>query len=109
MSRKAFEPTEAERKQVEAMSGFGVPQDDIALVIGIDKKTLTKHFRRELDTGAAKANARVSESLFKQAIGGNVAAAIFWTKARMGWREKVEAENKEGTTIIVKGGLPADA
>ena len=34
-----FEPTPDQRKQVEAMSGYGVPQESIAAVIGIDPKT----------------------------------------------------------------------
>lgn len=71
------------------MAGYGVPQEDIAIVIDISEPTLRKHFRRELDLGIAKANARVGKSLFDQAVNGNVTAAIFWTKSRMGWRETV--------------------
>ncbi len=57
----------------------------------IDAKTLRKHFRAELDRGTVEANAKVAQSLFQMATQGkNVAAAIFWMKARAGWREKVE-------------------
>ena len=87
VGRRMFEPTDEQRKQVEAMSGYGVPQDDIATVLDIDPKTLRLHFRRELDLGSVRATAKVGESLYKQATGGNVAAAIFWMKARAGWRE----------------------
>lgn len=88
--RPAFAPTEAQRSQVEALAGFGIPEDDIARTIGIDPKTLRKHFRDELDTGHIKANAKVAQSLFKKATGeGNqsVTAAIFWLKTRAGWKE----------------------
>ena len=84
-----FEPSEEQRRTVRAMSGYGVPHDSIATILDIDPKTLRKHFRRELDRGSAEATAQVGQSLFRMATEGrNVAAAIFWMKARAGWREK---------------------
>jgi hypothetical protein len=84
-----FEPTEEHRRSVRVMSGFGVPQEDIALHLDIDPKTLRKHFRRELDRGTIEANLKVAQTLFHMAtVDKNVAAAIFWLKARAGWREK---------------------
>ncbi|WP_144299797.1 hypothetical protein [Elioraea rosea] len=86
-----FEPTEEQRRTVRAMSGFGIPQEDIATFLEIEPKTLRKHFRRELDRGMVEATAKVAQSLFQMATtGNNVAAAIFWMKARAGWREKQE-------------------
>jgi hypothetical protein len=88
-----FEPTDEQRRTVKAMSGFGVPQPDIATHIGIDPKTLRKWFREELDRGSIEATTKVAQSLFNMATtGNNVAAAIFWMKARAGWREKQEIE-----------------
>jgi hypothetical protein len=49
--------------------------------------TLRSAFRHELDVGHVKANSAVAESLYQQAIKGNVTAAIWWTKARTGWKE----------------------
>ncbi len=87
----AFEPTEEQRRTVRAMSGYGVPHDDIATLLEVAPKTLRKHFRRELDRGSIEATAKVGQSLFRMATeGGSVAAAIFWMKARAGWREKHE-------------------
>jgi hypothetical protein len=40
-----IEPTDEQRRTVKTMSGFGVPHDNIATHIGIDPKTLRKHFR----------------------------------------------------------------
>lgn len=87
--RKPFEPTAREREQVEAMAGFGVPYEQIAALVrdGIHKETLFKHFRKELDQGKAKANAQIGKTLFQQATSGNTAAAIWWSKSQMGWRE----------------------
>ncbi|WP_291295406.1 hypothetical protein [Elioraea sp.] len=86
-----FEPTEEQRRTVRAMSGFGIPQEDIATFLDIEPKPLRRHFRRELDRGMVEATAKVAQSLFQMATSGNnVAAAIFWMKARAGWREKQE-------------------
>jgi hypothetical protein len=86
-----FIPTDEQRRTVRALSGYGVLQDGIAIHIGIDAKTLRKHFRDDLDRGSVEATAKVAQSLFHLAtIEKNVAAAIFWMKARAGWREKQE-------------------
>jgi hypothetical protein len=50
--RKKYEPTDKDRRTVEAMAGLGMRQDKIARVLGIDAKTLRKHFRRLLDSAA---------------------------------------------------------
>jgi hypothetical protein len=70
------------------MTGFGLIQDEIARWLDIDDKTLRKHFRRELDTGAIEANTRVAASLYAMATKDKIpAAAIFWMKARAGWKD----------------------
>ena len=60
-----FEPTDEQRRTVRALSGFGVPQPDIATHLGIDPKTIRKHFRVELDRGSIEATAKVAQSLFQ--------------------------------------------
>jgi len=77
-------------RQVEAMAGYGLPAKDIAIVLDIDARVLERDYRKELQAGAIKANAKVAESLFRRATGEGregVAAAIFWLKTRAGWRE----------------------
>jgi hypothetical protein len=96
MGRPKYQPDAKARAQVEAMAAYGAPQEDIARVVGVDAKTLRKHFREELDTGHVKANARVAESLFRKACadGPNaVTAAIFWLKTRAGWKETSVVES----------------
>jgi hypothetical protein len=92
MARKTFPVTDAMRERVRRLSGVGVPQDDIANIIGCDAKTLRKHFRYELDRGAAEADAAVASYLFANAKGGNVTAQIFWLK-RARWRERRAPED----------------
>lgn len=111
VGRKAFEPTEKDRAYVETMAGYGIEHNHICKLIDnprtgkpISPKTLRKTFRSELDTGMVKANVRVTESLFLQCVGAPAVydkagkklrseqpriptASIYWTKARMGWKE----------------------
>ena len=94
------------------MAGFGVPESDIAGVIGIDPKTLRKHYRGELDHGHVKANVRVAENLYRKATGDGreaVIAAIFWLKTRARWRETNvhEIAGSQGGPIEVDVVAPA--
>src|SRR5664279_6368859 len=102
MGRKAHRPDPTNRRQVEAMAGYGVPELAIARVIAIDPKTLRKHYREELDTGQIKATAKVAESLFRKATSDgsqSVTAAIFWLKTRGGWRETPQSHQIAVTDV----------
>jgi hypothetical protein len=92
--RPAFEPNDHERKQVEAMSGYGLPIEQIAILVrdGIDTDTLRKHFATELVAGKAKANSGVGRTLFQKAMGGDTAAMIWWSKTQMRWKEVQQHE-----------------
>jgi hypothetical protein len=69
------------------LAAYGIPADDMARVVGVDPKTLRKHYREELDLGQTRANAQVASFLFNSAKNGNVTAQIFWLKTRARWRE----------------------
>jgi hypothetical protein len=100
--RKPFAPTDDQRRMVRAMAGYGVPHDDIAVVMKCSPPTLRKRFRLELDVATIEANARVAQTLYQQATTpGNIAATIFWLKARAGWGEKqvVEMTGKDGAPM----------
>ena len=102
--RKPFSPTDEQRRLVHAMAGYGVPHDDIAVVVRCSPPTLRKRFRRELDVATIEANARVAQTLYQQATTpGNIAATIFWLKARAGWREKqiMEVTGADGAAMPV--------
>jgi hypothetical protein len=98
MSRKAFVATDAMREMVRKLASRGVPQDDIAKIVDCAPKTLRKHFRDELDRGAAAANAEMCRLLFAAAERGNIAAIIFWLKTRGRWRETKETEGSTPTS-----------
>lgn len=108
MGRPARGFTVAQRKMVEAMAAYGIPQRDIAGVIGCARVTLRAHCAEELDLGSTKATVKVAEFLFQKATGQKgheqaaVTAAIFWMKARAGWKDRhdVVHQNPDGTALF---------
>lgn len=95
MGRPPYEPTEKHRAQVSLLAAMGIPDYDIAKVMQLSGPTLRKYFAHELEVGHIQANAKVAQSLFKQATDQtkpSVAAAIFWLKCRAGWREDAVAD-----------------
>jgi hypothetical protein len=75
------------------MAGYGAPRASIAAYLRIDVARLNAMLGEELDQAEADANTKVAQALFQMATRqNNVAAAIFWMKARGGWREKHEVE-----------------
>lgn len=108
--RPSFKPTDEQRKTVRAMVAYGVPLDDVSSVIGIDRKTLSKHFPEEIANAAAEANAKVAQALYRQAVDqGNTTAQIFWLKTKAGWKETQAFEHtgRDGEPLQAVVVLPA--
>ena len=104
--RPAFEPTDAERKQVEALSGYGLPIEQIGARVrdGIHIDTLRAHFSSELVSGKSKANAQVGKTLFQKVMAGDTTAAIWWSKSQMRWAEtqKHEVTGANGAPLEIR-------
>jgi hypothetical protein len=100
-----FKPTDDDRKTVELMCSVGIPHEGIALCIrdGIDDKTLRKYFRKELDTAAIVAHAKVGGTIFNAAIKGQAWACSLYARTKMGWKETSVSElvGKDGNDIGV--------
>jgi len=96
-----FKFTQEERELVEKLAGYGLPQVDIAALVGdgIDPDTLRQHFRKELDQGRAKANSGVGQRLWQKAMDGDTASLIWWSKAQMRWREETNVAAVAPVTI----------
>ena len=102
--QKAHKPTNESRKTVEITSCLGLPHEQIALLVGIDDKTLRKYYREELDLGKAKANGQIAKTLYSKAVGGDTTSLIWWTKTQMKWAEtqKHELTGAEGGDLVIK-------
>ena len=105
-------PDDKTRAEVSALCAYGVPQEEIAVYIGIDAKTLRKHYRPELDAAKIKANAKVRRFLFEAATGDAMAkgatfsdclrGSMFWAKTQMGFREGDEPAGKADIDRVIE-------
>lgn len=86
--------TEEQRAQVQAMSGYALPQDQIAVVMGMSETTLIAHFAEELRQGIPLATTQVAAWLFAQCRAGDVQAMKFWLGCQAGWTPKVALQGK---------------
>jgi len=111
--RPPFEPTAEQRQNVEIMVGLGIPQTDICLMVRgpkgkpINKRTLEKHFRNEIDTGAASLRTEVGNFMisvikgtdpppgFKPILDDKVRGSMLelFCAAQLGWRKTVRTEH----------------
>jgi len=120
--RGELNPTDDQRRLVREMAVWGVPYQDIAQHIinpntkkPIDRSTLTRNFREELDAGTAEANVKLASVGYLQAVGwpaeydheGNlirpyqppVPMMTKWQQAvRLGYKEKMVVEQEQTHT-----------
>lgn len=87
-------------KLIEAMAAEGQDQRSIAKALGLARKTLTDLRDRDeavaeaWDRGHAALADEITHHLLGAARKGNITAAIFLAKARLGWREGHAAEGQ---------------
>lgn len=93
MPRHPHSPTKQTRELVSLHATMGTPQAVVADLLGIDDKTLRKHYRAELDQSLSKANAQIGGALFNKAKAGDTTAMIFWLKTRAQWSEKSQIDH----------------
>ena len=104
VGRPSYIKKDEDSRLVESLTIAGVTQTLIAQIVKISEPTLRKNFRKELDTSKARANAVISQALFKKAKDGNVVAQIFWLKTQAGWKEKNyhELTGKDGDKLFTE-------
>lgn len=99
------EPTEAQRFFVANASAEGVPQERIAKRLGIDEKTLRRHYAPELDRAHESRIAAVRQTAFEMAIRGDTPAmTIFVLKTQAGWREPREDSVDTTVNLVIHRG-----
>lgn len=104
---KPHEPTDDTRKTVRILKSCANSHKTIALILGIDEKTLMKRYREELDYGLEHTRGMVSAAVVRQALQGNINAAKFYLACFGGPEWKQQAQEAAGgqTTIVVHGGI----
>jgi hypothetical protein len=105
-------PTDKQRQTVEVLKANGNPHKVIARVIGIDEKTLIKHYRKELDDGFAQVKAMMGAAVVKAGLRGNIAALRYWLMCRGGpeWRHRdTEDGTVQNNVLILSTTSPEEA
>ena len=80
VGRPPHEPTATKRLRVAILAGAGWSYERLALLLDIDRNTLTKHYAYELTIGAAEKQAEVMEVVYRSAKKGSLPAAKFYTQ-----------------------------
>jgi hypothetical protein len=96
-----WQPTKEERLLIELAVAAGYTQGQIATQLGKSVDSLQRHCRSELDSGAFRANVKVSGALFTKAMKGDTTAMIWWEKTRRGLKDlsRTEHTGKDGGPI----------
>lgn len=99
-------PKKVDLQKIEALAQRGLTLEQIAAALGISARTL--HRRKAamadvagaIEKGQALGIAHVTNKLMELINGGNVVAAIFYLKARAGWKDhRIELTGKDDGPI----------
>lgn len=110
--RPPHKPTDEQRRMVEAMAGFAIPEAKIALVIGVDDKTLRLHYATEIARGAATVEAKLAGNLLRLASGTDgtaLKAIMFALTARFGWSQYAPPPVEKAEPLGKKAALEIEA
>jgi hypothetical protein len=92
--RPKHTPTTESRQMVEVLAGYGVKNEEITKVVGVTLPTLYRRYRRELDAGYAKVEAKLVGNLLRLASGKDgtaLKAIMFSLQCRFGWSQYAPA------------------
>jgi DNA-binding XRE family transcriptional regulator len=85
--------TKKTKEYVKKYASMGVTQQDIAKTLGINRKTLRKHYKEILRNSTTHLGVEVAGLLVDACRNGNVQAQIIFLKTRMGWSESKSQTN----------------
>ena len=93
----AAKPLTPERlRQIETAAGCGLSDEEVARIVGVDPKTLDRpKIRKALERARASIVQQVAAALIRKALAGNIPAAVFYLKAKAGWRDTDAALERE--------------
>jgi len=80
-------PTDRVRALVSQMVATGLDENEIAVTLNIRPGLLRQHYGKELSFGKARIDAAVGGAIINKAVKGDPRMAIFYAKAKMGWRD----------------------
>lgn len=97
---RVYDQPKVDLDEVEMMASVGMTTKQIAEALHIPVTVFGKLVKNDpvvqeaIDRGVARGVKMVTDSLFQNAMKGNVAAQIFWLKNRGQWQDKQELDQK---------------
>jgi hypothetical protein len=97
---RKFQLPKVDLAEVEMMSSVGMTTKQIADALGVPPGQFGKLAKNDpyvaeaIEKGQARGIRMVTDSLFQNAMKGNVAAQIFWLKNRGAWQDKQELDQR---------------
>lgn len=94
--RVAFKPTLEQQEMVGQLAGFGLRNEEIALLVKnkqgkpISNDTLNKYFKQALFEGRLQAIVNVANTLYQKALMGDKTCMIFYLRTQAGWNDQVQ-------------------
>ena len=81
---KPHKPSKEIAKKVEQFLVDGYSINEISLELDLRPGQIRQYYAKELALAEVRANGQVARTLHKEAVAGNVPAAVFWMKSRGG-------------------------
>lgn len=88
---------------VADLAGLGHSQNEIAILLGIDPKTVEARFSKEYASGKEKGKSKLRVKMIAMAMAGNVPALLFALKTVVGLKEVsgMEVSGPNGSPVEV--------
>lgn len=97
---RVYEQPRVDLDEIEMMASVGMTTKQIADALHLAPSVFGKLVKNDptvqeaIDRGVARGVKMVTDSLFQNAMKGNVAAQIFWLKNRGAWQDKQELDQR---------------
>jgi len=88
---------------IEALGGIGCTNEEIALILGCDDKTLTRNYGECLQKSRAKMKMSLRRKQFELAMTGNLGALVWLGKNLLGQTDRMENTRKDIPTAADAG------
>jgi hypothetical protein len=85
---------------------LGVLEGELGPLFGTSDRTIRTwkkkfpEFAKAIEEGSVHSNARVIGALYKNCLDGKETSIIWWTKNKMGWRDRIDTVAKIGISPI---------
>lgn len=96
-------PTAKSRERVDLLAMVGASARCIAREMGLDERTLKKHYATELEDARERAVTNVAGALYRKAMSGDPACMMFFLKTQgrqHGWIEKEKDDQPSATSQL---------